>query len=81
MLCFALGTIAYAGHHYEQSTGHAHVVCDYCVTFGGLVDAPLPAVVIATPQLAVDIVPTPDAGAITTRPVSVAQARAPPISC
>jgi hypothetical protein len=79
VLCFASGTIAHSGHSHEQSKAAAHVVCDYCVSFSNLVDAPLPTVVIDTVQLVAALLTISTTGFIATRPVGVAQARAPPL--
>ena len=43
LLCFTLGTLAHAGHRHEtQANGKidTHFQCDYCHSFGGLMDAP-----------------------------------------
>jgi uncharacterized membrane protein SirB2 len=79
VLCFALGTIAHAGHQHEQNNARTHLVCDYCTSFGTLVDAPLQTVVADTVQLLAGVVTFPIVGFIATRPVGVAQARAPPV--
>ncbi len=79
LLCFALGTIAHAGHQHEQNSARTHVVCDYCTSFGALVDAPLQTAVVVTVQFVTDLVAFPNTGFIAARPVSVAQARAPPV--
>ncbi len=81
LLCFALATIAHAGHRHEQDNAHAHVVCDYCVSFSNLVDTPAQIAVADIVQLVADTLTIPSFGFIATRPVSVAQARAPPSSC
>jgi hypothetical protein len=81
VLCFTLGSIAHAGHSHEQSNARAHVVCDYCVSFGSLIDALPQVVAVGVAQATAQLVTVPDTAFIPTRPVSVAQARAPPASC
>jgi hypothetical protein len=78
VLCFALGTIAHAGHSHEQNSARVHVVCDYCVSFSSLIDAPLQTAVTDTIELIAATLTVPTTGFIATRTVSVAQARAPP---
>jgi hypothetical protein len=78
VLCFALGTIAHSGHSHEQNNARVHVVCGYCVSFSNLVDAPLQRTVADTVQIFAATLTVPTTGFIATRPVSVAQARAPP---
>jgi len=78
VLCFALGTITHAGHRHEQSNARVHTVCDYCVSFSHLVDSPLQKTVAVTVQIVAATLTVPTTGFIATRPVSVAQARAPP---
>lgn len=80
LLCFALETVAYAGHEHKQNTAGAHVVCDFCTCFSNLVDPPAQSLAAETVQLAADIVATPKTSFIALRSVSVAQARAPPIA-
>jgi len=80
VLCFTLGSIAHAGHSHEQSNARAHAVCDYCVSFGNLVDAPIAAAMAETIQIVAATLLIPDTHCIITRRVSVAQARAPPFS-
>ena len=77
VLCFALGSIATAGHRHEQND----VVCKYCTAFGSMADASPPEVVAVAAQLVAEVVAAPRTGFIATRSASVAQARAPPVSC
>ncbi len=78
VLCFALGSIAHAGHSHEQKNTGVHVVCDYCVSFSGLIDAPLPTALVDAAQFITVTLAIPATGFIATRPVGTAQARAPP---
>lgn len=81
VLCFALGTLAYAGHtHDANKSSHAHYDCEYCTSFGGLIDPPaITAVAIAAPAPAAPLAIVNQVRFQTHR-VGLAQARAPP-SC
>jgi hypothetical protein len=79
VLCFALGTIAHAGHHHVENNAHTHEACNYCVSFGALVDSPSTALVVGAAQPVTQLVSVPDTGVIATRTAGVAQARAPPL--
>lgn len=78
VLCFALGTLAYAGHtHAPTRALDTHYSCEFCTGFGGLIDAP--AASIATVDVPTRSEPIVAAVIyLANRPVGVAQARAPP---
>jgi hypothetical protein len=79
VLCFALGTLAHAGHTHELSTASdSHYNCDYCTAFGGLIDTPVTPDASPLEPVISETLRLPDQPAIITRAVSVAQARAPP---
>jgi uncharacterized membrane protein YidH (DUF202 family) len=78
VLCFALGTLAYASHSHELSqTQDTHYSCDFCTSFGGLIDAPIQTAAAVHWPTATEIIAAPSR-TIAIRPVGVAQARAPP---
>lgn len=78
VLCFALGTLAHAGHTHEfTQAGETHYNCDLCTSFGGVIDAPVQHTVAAPTSTVTAIIAAPRRH-IATRPVGVAQARAPP---
>ncbi|MGC3979941.1 MAG: hypothetical protein QM808_01635 [Steroidobacteraceae bacterium] len=80
VLCFALGTLAHAGHtHDADKAGHTHYNCDYCTSFGGLINAPTQLVVATHCPIATFVVALPAQRIVLMRPVGVAQARAPPV--
>ncbi|MGE0114149.1 MAG: DUF2946 family protein [Steroidobacteraceae bacterium] len=79
VLCFALGTLAHAGHTHElgSSSTETHYNCDYCTSFGGLIDAPtVPAVVIHKTTTTTSVV-APNR-LVVARLIGLPQARAPP---
>jgi hypothetical protein len=81
LLCFALSTLANAGHlHPLSKASETHFHCDYCTSFAGVIDAPATTAAVSNPAYADLVVAAPASRMIATRPVSVAQARAPP-SC
>lgn len=81
VLCFALGTLAYAGHTHESGKlSHAHYSCDYCTSFGGLIDPPATIDASIAPIMARELIATPDRLRGNTHLIGLAQARAPP-SC
>ncbi len=78
VLCFALGSLAYAGHtHQLAATGSTHYTCDFCTGFGGVIDAQVQPAVAHSSLTATEIIAAPSRN-IATRPVGIAQARAPP---
>ncbi len=81
VLCFALGTLAHAGHTHEldKNSTHAstHYQCDYCTSFGGLIDPPAQQVSLLPPSIP-QLIVIADAPQVLARPHSVAQPRAPP---
>lgn len=79
LLCFALGTVAYAGHNHKQNTANASVACDFCTSLSNLVDAPPQTRVTDSVHVVAAIVAVPKTAFIALRSVSVAQARAPPV--
>lgn len=82
VLCFALATLAHAGHTHELSkAGDTHYSCDYCTSFGGFIDPPVQAAFAIHWPIANDLLAATVNRIIITRPVGVAQARAPPVSC
>lgn len=78
VLCFALGTLAHAGHtHAPSQADETHYNCDLCTSFGGVIDAPVQHSVALHAATVTDII-APPSRPIATRPVGIAQARAPP---
>ncbi len=78
VLCVALGTLAHAGHTHDLSSSHdTHYYCDYCTSFGGLIDAPVQHAVVAHQSIATAIIATPSS-VVVTHLVGLPQARAPP---
>jgi hypothetical protein len=79
VLCFALGSLAYAGHaHQFAATGSTHYTCDFCTSFGGVIDTPVQPAIAHHWLIASEIIAAPS-GVSTARPVGIAQARAPPV--
>jgi hypothetical protein len=79
VLCFALGTLAHAGHTHELSKVSAtHYNCDYCTSFAGLIDTPVDTAIAVHQPITDLLIAAPHHRIFTTRPVGVAQARAPP---
>lgn len=78
VLCFALGTLAYAGHsHAPTQSVDTHYSCEFCTGFGGLIDAPAPSIAaVATPTVSESVAAI--VVHFASRPVGFAQARAPP---
>ncbi|MGH8176034.1 MAG: hypothetical protein ACREV5_07240 [Steroidobacter sp.] len=82
LLAFALNSIAHVTHRHDATAAAAShgVLCGYCVSFGGLADAPrhtyaAPAPTQVASRLAL---PAPVARSIDLR--TSAQPRAPPLS-
>lgn len=80
-LCFVLGTLAHASHTHEQGSASAtdtHYNCDYCTSFGGLIDAPIAPAAPLPCFASSENLRLPTQPILPARPVNVAQARAPP---
>lgn len=80
LLAFALNSIAHVTHRHEAAqTSVAHsVACGYCVSFGGLADAPRHCHPVATAeQFSVFVAPALDR-VFSSRSSTSAQPRAPP---
>jgi hypothetical protein len=78
VLCFALGTVAHAGHTHElNSSTETHFQCDYCTSFGGLIDAPVMPDVVTHHALATPCIATVSRSSVANV-IGLPQARAPP---
>lgn len=78
VLCFALGTLAHAGHTHELNSGvETHYKCDYCTSFGSLIDTSVTPTVIAYQATSIDISAAPSCS-VVAHVVGLPQARAPP---
>jgi hypothetical protein len=84
MLAFALNAIAHVTHRHDAAPTPTSIAqtlaCGYCISFGGLADAPrhAHAVAVAEPA-AYSLVPTPVIH-VSLRPQTSAHPRAPPVS-
>jgi hypothetical protein len=82
MLAFALNSVAHVTHRHEAtraSVTHS-LACGYCVSFGGLADAPRHShVPHVDQQLSQFIAPTLEL-TFSSRPQTSAHPRAPPLS-
>ena len=78
LLCFALGTMAQAGHRHDlHSSTDTHFHCDYCTAFGGLIDAPAVPTVVDREPIHATMVAAPEC-VLVARSLGLPQARAPP---
>jgi hypothetical protein len=82
MLAFALNAIAHVTHRHDAAPlSAAHTfACGYCISFGGLADAPRHAQGLPVAEhVAFSVVPTLITP-VSLRPPTSARPRAPPIS-
>lgn len=79
MLCFALSTVAHAGHSHAPRAGVDNI-CGYCTAFSHAVDAPVRIRIVPPSQTVLAYDSTGRDVLHSVRPRATAQPRAPP-SC
>lgn len=77
MLCFALSTVAHAGHSHDAKA-QVDTLCGYCTTFSHAADAPVRIGVVPASQTLLGYTSTECADVRSGRIETAAQPRGPP---